>query len=144
MLRWRDSILPHIKIATFEFSRKFLNLIYGAVKIREIVTVNYSRINVWRNNVSHDWLRQKYILIHSVGNCPLSFFSLFSSDIRKIQYLIDISSWLHSDSVPCFRGYGVVQILCSGILLHRVKGSKASVTFKIWKWKSSGNRVIMM
>jgi len=46
MLRWRDSILPHIKIATFEFSRKFLNLIYGAVKIREIVTVNYSRINV--------------------------------------------------------------------------------------------------
>jgi len=46
MLRCRDSILPYVKIATFEFSRKFLNLIYDAVKIRRIVTVNYSRINV--------------------------------------------------------------------------------------------------
>lgn len=46
MLRQRDSILPRVKIVTFEFSRKFLNLIYDVVKIRGIMTVNYSRINV--------------------------------------------------------------------------------------------------
>jgi len=82
VLRCRDSILPHVKIATFEFSRKFLNLIYDAVKIRRIVTVNYSRINVWRNNVSRDWPRQKYILIHFASNCPLSFFSFFFSPLE--------------------------------------------------------------
>jgi len=47
-LRRAGAIVSHrdVKIPTFEFSRKFLNLIYGVVKIRVIAAVNYSGINV--------------------------------------------------------------------------------------------------